>query len=1006
MSHTEAEVPLRRTQPVPGSFPLPPDTPTISSQQSLSQAVYERRAEYTRSHKIRIKVGTWNVAALLGTEKDISGWFIQGKGLSDRLSGLNVAAEDKPVQAEEGKSASDDVRESVADQERRTSNKRSTIPKNDTGSLPGGDNVGLYVLGLQEIVNVNSATEAIRPYSDPHPAQKWRDSVANALPDGYVLVAEQQLIGLYLLIYASPTIAPTVSSVSTTSVGTGLWNWMGNKGAVTARIVLGETTRLVFVNCHLAAGTEAVERRNADAAQILSRTKFESIQHDGVLEEFGEGIGDEDFAFWFGDLNYRLDTLPGEDVRRLLMIHTRNEYDEQQSSLREIDKDLAHGGISLDMPQNHNELFEGSDTSSQTAASQHTPITFPDEEETDPSTDPASLQTTISSLLPHDQLFKQMRARKAFHDGWREGPISFLPTYKYDIGSVGLFDSSEKKRGPSWCDRILFRTRKDRLEYLRRTREEEEARRKDQEMKARGLDKSVDDEILYDYDPDNDGTEEGYEENLTGVEDSSVVMTKAGYEDRLELDYYTSHQRVLSSDHKPLDAIFTLDYDAVDIECKAIIHQQVARELDKAENEGRPCITIVVDSHVDNDGHPDESINFGDVKYDQPKTRSITIANTGRVPVDFGFIDRHEGGVAPPWLTIHFDRPSNNANPNPNALREYALEPGDTASVHLTIRVNDMDQVRSLNEGQSNIDDVLVLRVRNGRDHFLPLRGLWLRSTLGRSLDKLTRIPEGGVRRLQHQKPDGSSEDSVKWSAPREIFQLTEAIEALVERSVAEWGMMSVNDVPPWETSGWPFFKDTWSSSGEDRKAVVDHLLESLDTREPFTFSPELDTVCRVEALAETLLMFLDSLEDGIIPENQWEVLSKGMGARESARKTMTGEDMQSWILDVLSTSPAHSISFTFVTAMLASVVNEIAPLRSLPPTPTTPKTPDALLGRVGALSQDPAVARRQQIDRAFANIFMSILIKAPLPAKLKERKTDEDRRRHVIEVFLPSRWE
>jgi phosphatidylinositol-bisphosphatase len=52
-----------------------------------------------------------------------------------------------------------------------------------------------------------------------------------------------------------------------------------------------------------------------------------------------------------------------------------------------------------------------------------------------------------------------------------------------------------------------------------------------------------------------------------------------------------AHQRVLSSDHKPLDAIFSFKYDAVVPELKSKIHQEVARELDRAENEGRPNVT-------------------------------------------------------------------------------------------------------------------------------------------------------------------------------------------------------------------------------------------------------------------------------------------------------------------------------------------------------------------------------------------------------------------------------
>jgi hypothetical protein len=38
-----------------------------------------------------------------------------------------------------------------------------------------------------------------------------------------------------------------------------------------------------------------------------------------------------------------------------------------------------------------------------------------------------------------------------------EGPLDFAPTYKYNRNTQ-VYDTSEKKRTPAWCDRILYRT--------------------------------------------------------------------------------------------------------------------------------------------------------------------------------------------------------------------------------------------------------------------------------------------------------------------------------------------------------------------------------------------------------------------------------------------------------------------------------------------------------------------------------------------------------------------
>ena len=995
--HRRDVSPGQQVERTPGAFPTTPrdaEPPNvISSQISLSQAVYERRSEYTTTRKTRIKVGTWNVASLNGTEKDIGGWFVDGKGVSESLVKLSIDG---------SRGSMSDGGEDIGEQEARSNKKASTIPKNDPGSLPGGEEVGLYALGLQEIVDVSSATEALRPYNDPHPARKWKRAVEDGLPASYVKVAEQQLIGLYLVIYASPSLAPTISSVSTTSVGTGLMGYMGNKGAVTARIVLGETTRIVFINCHLSAGVEkgSLDRRNWDAAQILSRTKFDPVYNAGIgTEEFTESIGDEDFAFWFGDLNYRLEGMSGEDVRRLLMLHTRNGYRPGQASKRKMEAEIARTeGMSARSSTEDDRSLSQTSNNTFNLHPVQTPDTLQSSEDLDASSDPASLKTTLSSLLPHDQLHQQMRKRIAFQDGWREGPIDFLPTYKYDVGSVAMFDSSEKKRGPSWCDRILFRTRRDKTEYDQKVQREVAARERDEEMKAHGMDDvNVNDEsVLFDYDPETDGADDDYNTSAD-TEDREASPAGAGTEDKIYLEHYISHQRVLSSDHKPLDAIFSLIYDAVDPTLKAKVQQEVAWELDKAENEGRPVVTIVVD-HPRGRHHltPDlEGVDFGDVRFDSPKSRYLTIANTGRVPATVGFVDRsassdHLGSIAPRWLRLNFDRPSDKTS-DPEGHQLYTLEPGDTTNVELTLRIADIELVRNLNDGVENLDEVLVLRIHNGRDYFIPLHGKWLRSAFGHSIDKLIRIPEGGVRHLQHQHPEGNGDsENVKWSAPREVFRLTEAIENLVERAVAEWEMKAspddgVEDLhPPWEHAGWPFVISLGET--QERRLLNENVREALDLEKPIleAFPPELGSQGKVEAVAETLVGFLKSLTDGVVTETQWTEIESGLIEREKSRSFLEPEDMRIWILDNLSSSPAHMSAFTFLTTMIARVAAEVSSDQS-----------------TSATSAHVQCPTRKDVNGALATIFADAVFKAPLQGSGKERKATTSRRKEVIEAFL-----
>jgi hypothetical protein len=519
-------------------------------------------------------------------------------------------------------------------------------------------------------------------------------------------------------------------------------------------------------------------------------------------------------------------------------------------------------------------------------------------------------------------------------------------------------------------------------------------------MKTRGLDKSNEDEVLFDYDPETDGADEADHEQQETESEDATVMTDAEYKDHLELEYYTSHQRVLSSDHKPLDATFTLHYQGIDPALKAAIHQEVARDLDKAENEGRPTITIAIDQTEDGKD-TGETLEFGGVRYDHPEIRSVTIANTGQVPATFSFVDRYNSGICPRWLDIQFDRPGLSLSTTTPA--KYTLEPGDAINVQFALRISSIEDVRALNEGTSKIEDVLVLRVHNGRDHFLPVHASWLQSSFGRSLEKLTRISEGGVRNSQHQHPvtvkhetARRDSDGVKWSAPREIFRLTESLEGLVERAVAEWGMMIKSEPPVWSHAGWPFLSETWKFEGEARDSVKYEVREALDLGVAFKFEPEILAWQRVEVLAETLLTFLDSLVDGVVNDKLWHEISTGLQERERLKKSFIGEGARSWILDVISTSPVHSVSFTFLTFMLGRIADDIAPPKSMNVTPVTPKPTDGLMSN--RAEEDPW---RRTVNEKFADIFAQVIFKSAILSKSRNKPLDHENRKKIVKIFL-----
>lgn len=109
------------------------------------------------------------------------------------------------------------------------------------------------------------------------------------------------------------------------------------------------------------------------------------------------GIMKHDYSFWFGDLNFRFDDIEKHQVLSII------------TSAR-----------TSGSPENENKL--------------------------------------ISELHKYDQLIRTRQKGEAFV-GFEENLPSFMPTYKFQIGSKDMYDSEH--RIPAWTDRILFRYNRD-----------------------------------------------------------------------------------------------------------------------------------------------------------------------------------------------------------------------------------------------------------------------------------------------------------------------------------------------------------------------------------------------------------------------------------------------------------------------------------------------------------------------------------------------------------------
>eukprot|EP00128_Syssomonas_multiformis_P012082 Colp12_sorted_trinity150504_noHs@19516 len=234
----------------------------------------------------------------------------------------------------------------------------------------------IYAIGFQEL---DLSAEAF-VFNDSTREEDWAKCIEAGLgPNNtYVKLKSKQLVGMLLTIYVKASLQPHISDVQAEMVGTGIMGMMGNKGGVSVRFKIFDST-VCFVNTHLAANMSEVARRNQDYQEVCRRMVFQQQTKYGPKQTT---IFDHDILFWLGDLNYRIN-LPDTVVK---------------------------------------EAVKAAD---------------------------------YEKLWAADQLLIERKASRAF-PLFLEGTLDFAPTYKYDPGTDD-FDSSEKRRVPAWCDRVLWK---------------------------------------------------------------------------------------------------------------------------------------------------------------------------------------------------------------------------------------------------------------------------------------------------------------------------------------------------------------------------------------------------------------------------------------------------------------------------------------------------------------------------------------------------------------------
>jgi hypothetical protein len=376
----------------------------------------------------------------------------------------------------------------------------------------------------------------------------------------------------------------------------------------------------------------------------------------------------------------------------------------------------------------------------------------------------------------------------------------------------------------------------------------------------------------------------------------------------------------------------------------------------------------------------------------------------------------------------------------------FTLQPGETCSVDLSVGVTSAIDVQTFNDEKS-LDDILVLRVENGRDHFIPVKATWLTSTLGQSIDKLIRIPEGGIRKWRqnrleakslseketvHAPPrksvDSNGEEPVRCSAPRELFRLTEVIDDLSSRVIAEWEMTNPSRasfsssrdsadgrgsaevrLSPWhESLAWPFDEHAWTERHTTQWGdILGDICNATDEDRPLesALPADLPKLQKLYALASFLLFFLRSMPGNVIPADLWTPIEAYLvEVEKGSKKHSSFEDQRTALQEIMAQRSANSITFVLITSMLERILVDIPSMTN--EQANTIHSPTQKPKRNSILSKryvDRESERsRHMAETAMASVFASVMIESPLlSSSEKARNATERRKIQLLEIFL-----
>ncbi|MES1920861.1 Inositol-1,4,5-trisphosphate 5-phosphatase 1 [Bonamia ostreae] len=225
-------------------------------------------------------------------------------------------------------------------------------PKELRAVFDTGD-ADLFAVGLQELVEMRAGSIAASLWSGWEPLLRvWREAIKQSLRKSgleFVLMADKNMMGLALLVFARKEVARQISGVEVKTVALGVMRTLGNKGSVAVRLNLMDAS-ICFVTSHFASGKTNVDDRNSDFHLSVEKLDFKLNKWDYRI---GGALLNSDTVIWFGDLNYRLQLKNESELGYVFSLIDRGELNE----LAQNDQVLFSPPFQLNNERSRNSVF-------------------------------------------------------------------------------------------------------------------------------------------------------------------------------------------------------------------------------------------------------------------------------------------------------------------------------------------------------------------------------------------------------------------------------------------------------------------------------------------------------------------------------------------------------------------------------------------------------------------------------------------------------------------------